>query len=84
MKTIKMSNAPSARSKKMDQLYLAKDELDDNERAALTRGVAAAEFVFETVARVLFAGTRNWKRLVKQSARHKQTPLAYTQRVLLK
>ena len=77
-------NEPSAASKRQDQLWLAKDEIDDQEKAILELPLVAADKVFEVVCVAGFGKTKNFERLTNSANRAKSTQLDYTRNVLLK
>jgi len=87
-KKLKMSpmgeTMPSARSKKLDQLYISKAELKKNKQVqALKRLVSLAhgEFGFGCADDI---GKLFYRRLLKTAKRAKMKPLHYAERVLLK
>lgn len=75
---------PSARSKKLDQKYVSRAELDNHERKTLKRLVGQMHSLFRTACEAEFCGSRLWARLQATARRDGRSPLAYTEAVLLK
>ena len=75
---------PSARAKKLDQLYVSKAEIKKNKQIKALKGaVAYAQWAFKDECDESFT-SQFWNRLVKTAKRRKMTPLQYAEKVLLK
>ena len=80
----KKKKAPSAWSKKMDQLSLSKAELNKGDEAPKLRKIAAgASVAFAWSCQATF-GAKWWKQLVYSANKKKRTALGYALDVLLK
>ena len=72
-----MAKKVSARSKRGDQLWIARDELTPKQVKGLRRIRKDNEVYFNEEARNVFSGGWGWERLVKTAKRDKMTPQEY-------
>ena len=81
-------NTPSAASKRADQMWIANDELTDDERVKLNDAISKAdgyptkEEFFEGVIGEEFSGTQLPERLAQTANRAKMSDLAYARKYL--
>ena len=75
----------SARSKKMDQLYVSVAEIKTTKKNwnIFKRGVNSAANEFRSIVQYEF-GSKFWKRLVNTAAIAKKTPFAYAAHMVSK
>ena len=84
----KKDNTPSAASKRGDQLWIANDELTDDQRETLNAMIEKAdkyptkEEYFEGIVAESFADTKLPERLTRTAARAKLSDLAYAKKYL--
>lgn len=67
---------PSALSKKLDQLYIAKAELNATSRLVMKRNLNRLDSTFRSDM-IYLLGLKGWKRLKKTADRAKMTPAVY-------
>lgn len=74
----------TARSKKLDQLYVSRKEFKADGRAARLQGIVSGlDLAFKGTVMAAF-GSRFWTRLVNSSKRKGWTPQEFARKVLLR